>query len=584
MYHLEIGGEKKEYPKGTTYAEIAWEYQGKYEHPIMLASLNGKLRELFKPVEHDGKLEFITSADTAGHSTLVRGMIFVMMRAMYKVSGRIFNEGRITENMGGKPDTMVHGKAEHESQGGHMIERVRMEYSIGAGLYGEIDWRTDKHPDIVSFLAQVKEEMKHLIASDLPFYKKTVGTEQAAHLFHEVGMYEKEKLFGYRLVSNTNIYELDGFYDYYYGYMPKSTGVLPVFDLTAYEDGFLLLMPEKKTPDLLTEFTPRKKLYNVLKQSNRWAQSLGLGNVGDLNRAISQGSVAEMILVQEAYQEKEIAKIAEQIYARGNVKFVMIAGPTSSGKTTFSHRLSIQLRTLGLRPQPIAVDDYFVNREDTPLDENGNYNFEVLEAIDVEQFNHDMVALLRGERVELPSFNFKTGKREYKGIYKELGAEDILVIEGIHGLNDALSYALPRESKFKIYISALTQLNVDEHNRISTTDGRLIRRMVRDARTRGTAAKDTIAMWPSVRRGEEENIFPFQEDADVMFNSALIYELSVLKQFAEPLLFGIGRECAEYAEAKRLLKFLNYFLGVSSEGVPNNSILREFVGGSCFKV
>ena len=254
------------------------------------------------------------------------------------------------------------------------------------------------------------------------------------------------------------------------------------------------------------------------------------------------------------------------------------------GKCGFSHRLSIQLRTLGLRPQPIAVDDYFVNREDTPLDENGNYNFEILEAIDVRRFNQDMTALLRGERVELPTFNFKTGKREYKGRYKQLGAEDILVIEGIHGLNDALSYALPRESKFKIYISALTQLNVDEHNRIATTDGRLIRRMVRDARTRGTAAKDTIAMWSSVRRGEEENIFPFQEDADVMFNSALIYELSVLKQFAEPLLFGIDKDCAEYAEAKRLLKFLSYFLGVSSEGVPNNSILREFVGGSCFKV
>ena len=597
MYRLEIDGEKKEYPEGITYAEIAWEYRDKYEHPIMLASLNGRLRELFKKVEQDGKLEFITSADTAGHSTLVRGMIFVMMRAMYKVSGRIFGEGTAAGNAGQEPDTgnasnpdktqdftAANGKAEHESSGGHMIERVRMEYSIGAGLYGEIDWRTKRHPDIAGFLAQVKEEMKNLIAADLPFHKKTVGTEEAARLFHEVGMYEKEKLFGYRLVSNTNIYELDGFYDYYYGYMPKSTGVLPVFDLTAYEDGFLLLMPEKKTPDFLTEFKPRKKLYGVLQQSNRWAQDLGLGNVGDLNRTISQGSVEEMILVQEAYQEKEIAKIADQIHARWNVKFVMIAGPTSSGKTTFSHRLSIQLRTLGLKPQPIAVDDYFVNREDTPLDENGNYNFEVLEAIDVEQFNSDMLALLRGERVELPSFNFKTGKREYKGVYKQLGAGDILVIEGIHGLNDALSYALPRESKFKIYISALTQLNVDEHNRISTTDGRLIRRIVRDARTRGTAAKDTIAMWPSVRRGEEENIFPFQEDADVMFNSALIYELSVLKQFAEPLLFGIGRDCAEYAEAKRLLKFLNYFLGVSSEGVPNNSILREFVGGSCFKV
>lgn len=582
MYRLEIFGEQKEYSEGTTYAEIAWEYQQKYEYPILLVSLNGRLRELFKSVEQDGKLKFITALDAAGHSTLVRGMIFVMMRAMYKVSGRIFEEGKIDADAAQK--TADHSKAVQESRGGHMIEQVRMEYSLGAALYGEIDWRIKEHPKLSDFLLQVKEEMKHLIAADLPFCKKTVGTDAATRLFHEVGMYEKEKLFGYRLVSNTNIYELDGFYDYYYGYMPKSTGVLPVFDLTAYEDGFLLLIPERKSPGVLPEFKPRKKLYDVLQRSNHWAQALGLENVGDLNRMISTGNIEEMILVQEAYQEKEIAKIAEQIHARGNIKFVMIAGPTSSGKTTFSHRLSIQLRTLGLRPQPIAVDDYFVNREDTPLDENGNYNFEILEAIDVAQFNRDMTALLHGERVELPTFNFKTGKREYKGRYKQLGAEDILVIEGIHGLNDALSYALPRESKFKIYISALTQLNVDEHNRIATTDGRLIRRMVRDARTRGTAAKDTIAMWPSVRRGEEENIFPFQEDADVMFNSALIYELSVLKQFAEPLLFGIDRNCAEYAEAKRLLKFLNYFLGVSSEGVPNNSILREFVGGSCFKV
>lgn len=592
MYRFEIGGEVKEYPQGTSYAEIAWEYQGRYEHPIVLASVNGRLRELFKPVEQGGHLEFVTAADTAGHSTLVRGMIFAMMRAMYKVSGRLYGEGKDAVRTDGMPedvagaegDRAVSGIAEHESRGGHMIGQVRMEYSIGAGLYGEIDWRTENHPQMEVFLAQVKEEMKRLIAADLPFIKRTVGTEEAARLFHEVGMYEKEKLFAYRLVSNTNLYELDGFYDYYYGYMPKSTGVLPVFDLSAYEDGFLLLMPQKKTPGILPEFTPRKKLYTVLQQSNRWAQCLGLGNVGDLNRMISRGNTEEMILVQEAYQEKEIAKIAERIHALGNIKFVMIAGPSSSGKTTFSHRLSIQLRTLGMRPHPIAVDDYFVNREDTPLDENGNYNFEILEAIDVKQFNKDMTALLHGERVELPTFNFKTGKREYKGVYKQLGAEDILVIEGIHGLNDALSYSLPRESKFKIYISALTQLNVDEHNRIATTDGRLIRRMVRDARTRGTAAKDTIAMWPSVRRGEEENIFPFQEDADVMFNSALIYELSVLKQFAEPLLFGIGRDCPEYAEAKRLLKFLNYFLGVSSEGVPNNSILREFVGGSCFKV
>ena len=262
----------------------------------------------------------------------------------------------------------------------------------------------------------------------------------------------------------------------------------------------------------------------------------------------------------------------------------MIAGPSSSGKTTFSHRLSIQLMTHGLKPHPIAVDNYFVDRDKTPLDEDGNPNFECLEAIDVEQFNKDMLALLNGETVELPVFNFKKGKREYKGDFKTLGEDDILVIEGIHCLNDKLSYSLPKESKFKIYISALTQINVDEHNRIATSDGRLIRRIVRDMRTRGTKAQTTIAMWPSVRRGENENIFPFQEEADVMFNSALIYELAILKQYAEPALFGMDRDCPEYIEAKKILKFLDYFIGVSSEEVPKNSILREFVGGSCFNV
>ena len=262
----------------------------------------------------------------------------------------------------------------------------------------------------------------------------------------------------------------------------------------------------------------------------------------------------------------------------------MIAGPSSSGKTTFSHRLSIQLKAHGLKPYPIAVDNYFVNRDKTPKDEYGNLNFESLHAIDLEQFNKDMTDLMNGKSVDLPVYNFITGKREYKGNYLNIGKDGILVIEGIHGLNDELSYCLPRESKYKIYISALTQLNIDEHNRIPTTDGRLIRRMVRDARTRGASAQTTISMWPSVRRGEEENIFPFQEEADIMFNSALIYELAVLKQYAEPILFGVDRDSVEYLEAKRLLKFLDYFIGAPSDAVPKNSILKEFIGGSCFKV
>ena len=381
-----------------------------------------------------------------------------------------------------------------------------------------------------------------------------------------------------------NVYELDGYFDYFYGYMLPHTGYVKWFDVVAYESGFMLLLPTKKQPTVVAPFKERRKLFETLCESDEWGRRIGIETVGDLNDQICNGSLSELILVQEAQQERRIAEIARDIVERGNVKFVMIAGPSSSGKTSFSHRLSIQLRTLGKVPHPIALDDYFVDREFTPRDEKGDYNFECLEAIDVKKFNEDMVRLLSGERVEIPTFNFKIGKREYLGNYKQLGPDDILVIEGIHGLNDKMSYALPGESKYKIYISALTTINVDFHNRIPTTDGRLLRRMVRDARTRGSDARRTIGMWASVRRGEEENIFPFQEEADAMFNSALIYELAMLKQYAEPLLFQIPKDAPEYYEAKRLLKFLDYFLNVPSESLPNNSICREFVGGSCFRV
>ena len=397
-------------------------------------------------------------------------------------------------------------------------------------------------------------------------------------------MEDKVKLFRYRRSSAVNIYEVGGFYDYYYGYMLPNAGYVKLFDVIAYDEGFMLLLPTKKNPTVVEPFVERKLLFKTLKDSEEWAKKIGMANVGELNDGICSDSISEMILVHEAEQERKIGEIAKEIVARGNVKFVMIAGPSSSGKTSFSHRLSIQLRTLGKVPHPIALDNYFVNRELTPRDENGDYNFECLEAVDVKQFNEDMIRLLNGECVELPTFNFKTGKREYKGHFKQLGVDDVLVIEGIHGLNEKMSYALPNESKFKIYISALTNINVDEHNRISTTDGRLLRRMVRDARTRGSDARTTIGMWQSVRRGEEENIFPFQEEADAMFNSALVYELACLKPFAEPLLFQIPKDAPEYYEAKRLLKFLDYFLSVPSENLPNNSLCREFVGGSCFNV
>ena len=426
--------------------------------------------------------------------------------------------------------------------------------------------------------------MQEYVAEDMRIMKKTLSLEDANVLFEKQKMHDKKSLFRYRGSSSVNVYSLDGYNDYYYGYMLPRTGYVKYFDLQLYHDGFLLVLPRKKTPTVVDKFVPAEHLFQTMNSASDWGIKLGIDTVGDLNDQIRTGGFNDMMLVQEALQERRISEIASDIVSRGGVKFVMIAGPSSSGKTTFSHRLSGQLRTHGLVPHSIGVDDYFVDRESTPRQTNGDYDFECLEAIDTELFNSDMCRLLAGERVELPTFNFVTGKREYKGRYKQLGSDDILVIEGIHGLNDKMSYMLPSESKYKIYISALTTLNIDEHNRIPTTDGRLIRRMVRDSRTRGASAKRTIQMWPSVRKGETENIFPFQESADAMFNSALIYELSVLKQFAEPLLYSIEPGEPEYFEAVRLLKFLSYFLGASTENLPKNSIVREFVGGSCFNV
>jgi uridine kinase len=548
---VEIGGEIREYQGNSTLFDISRDYQKEFKNDIILAFMNNKLRELFKPAANNSKIKFVTTAEDAGHKTYMRGLILVMLKAFYAEFG--------SEN----------------------VQKVSIEFTIGNGLYCDY---LGKLPLTKERIEAVKNRMKDLIDRDIPFIKRSIGTDDAIELFRHYRMYDKEKLFKYRRVSKANIYNLDGFEDYYYGYMPPSSGMLKYFDLIPYDKGFLLILPSKKNPAVVEPFVPQRKLFETLKESNEWAGMLDIPNVGALNDVIASGRMNELILVQEALQEKKISEIAEKIKNTPDKKFIMIAGPSSSGKTTFSYRLSIQLKAHGLKPHPIAVDNYFVDREKTPKDENGNYNFEALEAIDLEQFNKDMTDLLNGKEVDIPHFNFISGRREYKGNYLTLGPDDILVIEGIHGLNDALSYSLPRESKFKIYISALTQLNIDEHNRIPTTDGRLIRRMVRDARTRGASAQKTISMWPSVRKGEDENIFPFQEDADVMFNSALIYELAVLKQYAEPILFGIDRTCEEYVEAKRLLKFLDYFIATPSESVPQNSILKEFLGGSCFKV
>lgn len=545
MIQVTIDGKGYEYPENCSYYEIAKDFEKTMDAPIVLVKVDGRLRELHKQLKKDCELEFVTTEDEIGHKTYQRSLSLLLVKAVYHVGGY------------------------------DKIRHVMLHFSAGSGFFYTVDGDITLNQ---AFLDEVKAYMHEQVEKAVPIYKRSVDTHEARERFRLHGMTDKDRLFRYRRVSRVNLYSLGDFEDYYYGFMTYDTSYLKYFDLYLYDDGFVLQMPEKKAPETVPAANLSPKVFQVQRESERWGEQMGISTVADLNERITKGNIQQMMLIAEALQEQKIAKIAEQIAERKQVKFVLIAGPSSSGKTTFCNRLSIQLSAHGLTPHPISLDNYYVNRVDTPRDENGDYDFECLEALDIELLNRDMTALLNGERVELPYFNFKTGKREYKGNFIQMKETDVLVLEGIHGLNEKLTWSLPSESKFRIYISALTQINVDEHNRIPTTDGRLIRRMVRDSRTRATSAKETIAMWPSVRRGEDRNIFPNQEKADVMFNSALVYELSVLKLYAEPLLFQIEEGEPEYQEAKRLLKFLDYFVGVPIEDIPKNSILREFVG------
>ena len=551
MLSVTVNGEKRTYTEGTSFYEIAQDFQPQYENDILLVRANGKLKELHKTLDQDTELTFLTARSSAGHKTYERSAIFVMLKAFYDV-------------------------IEHEK-----IKKIRIEFALGNGLYGEFSGDVELDD---ALLSRVKERMEEIVREKHPISKRNINTDEAVELFGHYGMNDKEQLFTYRRASRVNLYRNDRFEDYFYGYMVPDTGYIKYFGLQPYHKGFLLLLPGMKDPKKVEAMVPYEKLFHVLRDSYRWSSALDVPNVGTLNRLISEGRGGELILMHEALQEKNIGKAAEAAVEQGERRLVMIAGPSSSGKTTFSHRLAAQFYALGYTPHPIAVDNYFKNRSEYPRDENGNLDMEAIACIDIGKFNEDMDRLLKGEKIEMPRFNFVTGMREYKGDFLQIGKKDVLLIEGIHCLNDELTYSFPKESKFKIYISALTQLNIDEHNRIPTTDGRLIRRIVRDARTRGTTAMETISRWGSVRRGEDKNIFPFQEEADVMFNSALVYELAVLKLYAEPLLFNIPRGTEEYEEAKRLLKFLDYFLPVDSAYIPQNSIIREFIGGSCLKV
>ena len=550
MLNVTVNGSTRQYPAGTPFRVIAADHQAEIPRDILLVNRDGKLRELHKVLDRNCALSFITAADKPGRQTYERSAILLMLKAFYDTVGR--------EN----------------------VERITVEFSLSNALFcrAKGQFTPDK-----ALLERVEARMRELAAQALPIEKRSVNIDDAVAMFRACGLEDKARLLSYRINSHVNVYTLDGFTDYFYGYMVPDTGYLKWFALESFADGFILRLPDQADPEKLGDFKPPMKVFQAMHEAEDLSAVLHISDVGEMNDVISRGQATQMILSHEAMMEKQIGDIAHEIAARKGVRFVMIAGPSSSGKTTFSHRLSTQLIACGLRPHAIATDNYFRNRADTPRDERGEYDFECLGAMDVEGFNRDMNRLLNGETVEMPTYNFIKGVREYNGETLTLGENDVLVIEGIHCLNDEFSKALPKESKYRIYISCLTTLNVDDHNRIPTTDARLLRRIERDARTRGYGARATIKMWPSVRRGEEENIVPYQDSADTVFNSALIYETALLKPYVEPLLFGVPHDCPEYLEAKRLLKFLNYFLPLPADNVPKTSLLREFVGGGCYK-
>lgn len=542
-----VGGDCRKYHRGVTLLEISQDAQRLFDTPIVAARINNEIKGLEAKVTEDCEIRFLDLRTDEGNKIYQRSLAFIMITAVQE----LYPDGEVT-----------------------------VEHSLGNGLYCELHLR--KEVTAVD-IADLEDHIRKIIKENRPIIKQTFVVAEAIELFDASGQIEKVKLLNQLKRDRVNIYYCGNAYDYMHGTMVPSTGYITTFGLTFYNPGFIMRFPEKDNPGKLPEFVDQPKLAQIFREAERWGAILKCGYVASLNDYVHRNEISDIIRVAEALHEKKIAQIADFISDhRDKVRIVLVAGPSSSGKTTFAQRLSIQLRVNGFSPVPISLDDYFIDRELTPRDEKGDYDFESIEAIDLKLFNEHLTMLLNGEAVSIPTYNFKTGQREYSGRVIQIQADQPLIIEGIHGLNERLTSAIPREQKIKIYISALTQLSIDNHNRIPTTDTRLIRRIVRDNQFRGHNAMRTLELWRSVRRGEERNIFPFQEEADIMFNSALIYELGVLKKYAEPLLKQVDSNQYQYQEAKRLLNFLSYFASIDEEEIPKTSILREFIGKSCF--
>lgn len=541
-------GEKRVYPLGISLNEIKNDFDVKLENPILGALVNNKVKELSFVFVKNKKVEFIDYSHPDGLRLYVRSLFFVLYAAVREVFPQV---------------------------------KLKMMHGISRGYYCELAGL--ERPITDSDIFAIKSEMQHLVHQDIPFEKIGLPTEEAVEICNKQNLRFKAKLFAQQGAMFTYVYFMGAKANFFYGHQVPSTGYLQVFDLVSYYDGILLRIPNPAKFNELQPYSPNDKLFGIFQEHKDWAEILNVPNVANLNENTLNGTSGDIIKISEALHEKKIAEIANLIYdRRDKVKIVLIAGPSASGKTTFSKRLMVQLAVNGLKPTMISLDDYFVDREKTPKDENGEYDFEAIEAIDVEYFNQQLVQLFNGEIIELPKFNFTAGRKFPSGKKLQLGHNSILVVEGIHGMNPDLIPHIKPENSFRIFLSALTQISIDDQNHISTTDNRMIRRMIRDSKYRNYSAQDTIRRWPSVRAGEDKNIFPYQENADIMFNSALIYELAVLKKYADPLLKSVTESQPEFSESNRLLKFLSYFKTIDEQEIPPTSLIREFLGGSSF--
>jgi len=547
--YIEDLDEKRSYPVGTNLQTILKGIASQLNMKVMGAMVNNKLKELTYEIYKPKNIKFVDYTHPAGKRMYMRSLTFILYKAVQEVF----------PNAG-----------------------FRVEHSVSNGVYCRL---TDKNILLTDEnIKQIKAEMLNLVKADLPFERNEMETEKAIELFESQGLHEKTKLLRTRGNLYTSVYKLGSVVDYFYGFLLPSTGLLNVFDLQHYYNGMLLLAPDKENPSKVVSTLPQEKMLKIFSEYKRWGKILNISNIGDLNRSVEEQNISELIKIYEAMHEKKISQIADRIRKKWKkIKIILIAGPSSSGKTTFGKRLAIQLKVAGIQPINLSLDNYFVNREHTPLDENGEYDFENIKALDVELFNQNLLDLLDGKDIDLPKFSFETGQRYYDGESLRINGKNVLVIEGIHALNPELTSLISDEFKFRIYISALTSISIDGHNRVHSTDNRLIRRIVRDYRYRNYSALDTIKRWQSVRNGEEKNIFPYQENADVMFNSALPYELGVLKRHVEPVLKEIQPNQPEYSEANRLLKFFSYFLPIPDDEIPPTSLMREFLGGSTFE-